>query len=321
MSPSGTEEPVIIEMTKHEDRHNGKNEQDRLDEGIFEILHDRYNTIAAYIFAVLVLSGLIALTTTTVLSKGIDTDTLNRFWLNQGVKYSTIAFVQFICGISAKYYRVKVNYTRKVVHIFYFVVPQLLDTELLEFDKTLYTELWNIIVILMLLILLLEPIRRRSTVFQIMFAAIDRPEDRPYTTFWFITQLLISIPIIAGFSILFTELGNKNFIFIPLLILTIGDGLAEPVGTRYGYHRYTVEGLFVNTEYTRSFEGSACVALFSVVSVMIFYTEFTKASITYCLLTLPTIMPLVEAKSPHTWDNPLILLSGYVIMVGAHYVH
>jgi len=153
-----------------------------------------------------------------------------------------------------------------------------------------------------------------------MYKAIDRPEDRPCTTFWFMTQLAAALPIIAGFSVLFSKLGRDHYVFIPLLILTLGDGLAEPVGTRWGYHKYTVKGLFVNRRYTRSYQGSLCVAFFSVVSVLVYYREFSKAGITFALITLPVCMTLTEAKSPHTWDNPLLLLVGYTLLVCSYYI-
>jgi dolichol kinase len=284
----------------------------------FETLHDKYHRTSAMLFVTVIICALIVLIITTTLHKGIDPNTLNRFWLNQGVKYVSIGLIQFVCGLLVHKFNVNVAYTRKIVHIFYFVFPQLLDTILLSFDKNIFTELWNIVIIFLLLSLILEPIRERSVLFQIMFKAIDRPKDRPYTVFWFITQLVVSIPIIAGFSILFSYWGRDPFIFIPLIILVFGDGLAEPIGTRFGYHKYSVKGFYVSDVYTRSFEGSACVYFFSVVAVAANYNNFTKESMTFALLTLPVIMPLVEAKSPHTWDNPIILLVGYVLLACAY---
>jgi dolichol kinase len=295
----------------------------------FRTFHHRYSLATSLTLILVVCSGLIGLTLVTVLNQiGADSDSesdsesesLGRFWINQVVKYTSIAVIQFLCGLAVHYRDIKVNYTRKIVHICYFVIPQLLDTELLEFDKNIYTELWNITVVFFLLLLMLKIIRQRSWIFQIMYMAIDRPEDRPFTTFWFMTQLAVALPIIGGFSVLFSKLGRANYVFIPLLILTLGDGLAEPVGTRWGYHKYTVKGLFVNRRYTRSYQGSLCVAFFSVVSVLVYYHEFSKAGITFTLSTLPICMTLTEAKSPHTWDNPLLLLVGYTLLVCSYYI-
>jgi len=312
------------EPTSERDLENPNSAPDTIAEpDWFMAFHHRYSLAASIALILVVCSGLIGLTLATVLDR-IDTESesgsLDRFWINQVVKYTSIATIQILCGLAVYYHDVKVNYTRKIVHICYFVIPQLLDTEIIKFDKNIYTELWNVVVIFFLLLLMLKIIRKRAWIFQIMYMAIDRPEDRPFTTFWFMTQLAVTLPIIAGFSVLFSKLDRDHYVFIPLLILTLGDGLAEPIGTRWGYHKYTVKGLFVNRQYTRSYQGSLCVAFFSVVSVLIYYREFNKASITFALLTLPICMTLTEAKSPHTWDNPLLLLVGYTLLLCAYYV-
>jgi len=297
-------------------------EFDEPPEDWFTAFHRRYSLAASIALIVTVCSGLVGLTLVTILDQDRTSTSadLGRFWTNQVIKYASIAVVQFACGLAVQYRDVKVNYTRKIVHICYFVIPQLLDTELIEFDKNIYTELWNVGIVFFLLLLMLKIIRKRLWIFRIMYMAIDRPEDRPFTTFWFMSQLAVALPIIAGFSVLFSKLNRNHYVFIPLLILTLGDGLAEPVGIRWGYHKYTVKGLFVNREYTRSYQGSLCVAFFSVVSVLIYYNEFTKASITFALLTLPICMTVTEAKSPHTWDNPLLLLVGYTLLVCGYYI-
>lgn len=286
----------------------------------FEHIHDTYHRTFTFIYCFVVLSALIILTTVTIMGKRIDTDTLNRFWLGQTLKYITISLIQLTLGLLVKYKNLKVNYSRKIIHMGYFLIPQLLDTVLLNFNKTIYTEMWNIVIVLFLLIAMLEPIREKLWIFRISFLAVDRPEDQPYTSFWFISQLLVSLPIISGFSLFFNYVQHDNYVFIPILILTVGDGLAEPVGTAFGYHKYQTRGLFVDRKYTRSFEGSSCVFLSSIVSTVIYYNDFTKASICFTLSVLPIIMTITEAVCPHTWDNPILLLVGYIILVCANYL-
>lgn len=285
----------------------------------FYKFHTRWSRTASFIMIAFTLTFTAILAVITALHKGIDTNTLNRFWINQGVKYLSIAFIQLLCGIISTN-GVKVNYTRKVVHIAYFAIPQLLDTILIPFKKNIYTELWNICVIMLLLLFILQVVRERCKLFQIMFAAIDRPEDQPFTTFWFLSQLFVSVPIIAGFSILFSYWKISDFVFIPLIILAAGDGLAEPIGTRWGKHKYNVKSLFIGRTYTRSLEGSACVYISSIVALLIFYNMFTKASLTYSIMVIPYIMTLTEAFSPHTWDNPILLLVGYLLLIISYWL-
>ena len=56
-------------------------------------------------------------------------------------------------ALLVKYREVKVNYTRKVVHISYFVWPQLLDKYFLPYQTSTYIELWNIWIIITLLVI------------------------------------------------------------------------------------------------------------------------------------------------------------------------
>ena len=103
--------------------------------------------------------------------------------------------IQYIMALIVIYKNVKVNYTRKVVHISYFIWPQLLDILLLKYEKNKYTEFWNIWVILLLLLILSEPIRHKIKFIDTMFKAVDRPEDRPYTLIWFSSQIIATLII------------------------------------------------------------------------------------------------------------------------------
>ena len=76
----------------------------------------------------------------------------------------------------------------------------------------------------------------------------------------------------------------------------------------------------MDQQYTRSLQGSMCVFFASIITILAYYNEFTKSSITFCLMTMPYAITLVEAYSQHTWDNPLILLTGYVLMTIGHYL-
>ena len=107
-------------------------------------------------------------------------------------------------------------------------------------------------------------------------------------------------------------LGN-NWAKLNLLVIsltTIGDGLAEPVGVRFGRYRYETRALFTKKRYHRTLEGSATVFVASVLVLVFFRDLFTAPQYVAALLTLPLTMAIVEAKSPHTWDQPFLLGSG-----------
>eukprot|EP01059_Diplonema_ambulator_P002328 TRINITY_DN11992_c0_g1_i1.p1 TRINITY_DN11992_c0_g1~~TRINITY_DN11992_c0_g1_i1.p1 ORF type:complete len:401 (+),score=160.65 TRINITY_DN11992_c0_g1_i1:45-1247(+) len=288
----------------------------------FLVRFEKYSHILTILCCTFVVLSLLVLTTATIINNGTDSDDENIFWVNQLCKYGVISLVQFIGGIAAEKYHVKVSYTRKVVHVFYFVWPQLLDKVLLGFDRTIYSEAWNIMIIMLVLIALIEPIRERVRLCQIMFAAVDRPEDRPLTLFWSVSQLLASLLVVFGAAMLFRHYDKGDWVFIPLLVLTIGDGLAEPIGVTFSTPATTfqVKGLCVDRYYTRSLQGSGWVWGFACASVAIFYTQFTTKQFIFNILILPVAEMLIEAHSPHTWDNPMILLGGYLVLFMSYWI-
>ena len=177
---------------------------------------------------------------------------LNKiFWFNQLAKYVLILVIQYCMSLLVIHYDVKVNYTRKVIHISYFLWPQLLDITVLKYKTDIFTELWNIWIILYLLILSSEHIRNKNKYLDHMFKAIDRPEDQPYTLIWFSSQIVAVLIILIPFSVYFTSIDKSGLVFIPILINGLADGLAEPIGIRFGKHKYKTKACLSDREYER----------------------------------------------------------------------
>lgn len=219
-------------------------------------------------------------------------------------------FGKIICAHLVLRYNIRINYVRKLglrpwrklqafVIPFFFVSGEkiLIDTMFL-FSlgqlKTIITE-WNVI-------------RRHVPIFRFAFVSWDRLEDRPYSMRYDmiedVLRFLIYIPFIA-------LVDNKIVTLIPQLVNEFGDGLAEPVGLRFGKHRYKTkaiwyDGKFWNGEYHRSLEGSAMVFLVSVAVLIWFSASFTMPQLMLALLLLPALLTVAEAISPHTADGPLI---------------
>jgi dolichol kinase len=109
-------------------------------------------------------------------------------------------------------------------------------------------------------------------------------------------------------------------ILIPILITAIGDGLAEPVGVRFGRYKYRVSALFTDKKYYRTLEGSACVFITSLVIVGLYQAAFTAPQFVAAMIVMPVVMTLVEAFSPHTWDSPSLFLAGYLVLFGISFI-
>lgn len=217
---------------------------------------------------------------------------------------------KIVCAHLVLRYNIRINFVRKlglrpwrklqafVIPFFFVTGDKILIDTIFLFSlgqiKTIVTE-WNVI-------------RRHVPVFRFAFVSWDRLEDRPYSMRYDmiedVLRFLIYIPFIA-------LVDNKIVTLIPQLVNEFGDGLAEPVGLRFGKHRYKTkaiwyDGKFWNGEYHRSLEGSAMVFLVSVATIFWFSASFTMPQLWVALILLPAMLTLAEAISPHTADGPLI---------------
>jgi dolichol kinase len=222
--------------------------------------------------------------------------------------------VAFLCGLLVERRGVRVNYTRKINHFALFFLPVFLASHF-TFEQTLWTVAATGAVLMTSLALYAAPVRTRVPLVATMFASFDRPEDRPHTMLWLLTQIAAGYAVILPLAVLFAQRGTPGLMLIPVLINGIGDGLAEPVGVRFGRHRYSVRALHGGRTYTRSLEGSACVLVTGVLTVLAFRASFTPVQFHAALATVPAAMTLAEAFSPHTWDTPFLFLTGGTLLL------
>ena len=224
--------------------------------------------------------------------------------------------VMLLSGVLVRYFNIKVNYTRKINHFALFFLPVFIDK---QFNAETFTDFTYLaisaVVSTAALSVYYEPIRKAIPPFQLMFEGIDRPEDRPYTLIWVWTQFAVGFAVLLPMIWLLGQRDLESLVLIPILINIIGDGLAEPVGIRFGKHEYKTRALFTNKTYVRTFEGSACVLITGFVAVAMHYEYFTTIQFILSMLFIPIIMTLTEAYSPHTWDTPFLMFTGYTSLM------
>lgn len=231
------------------------------------------------------------------------------FWLNQFSKLSLLYFIAYLCGLWVERKGIKVNYTRKINHFALFFLPHFIG-KIIPFEPTTLTIFSGSLLSIMSLAIYLKPIRKRSSLLQKMFLSYDRPEDRPYTFLWLSTQFAATYAVYLPFYFYFRHQNLGELILIPILINGIGDGFAEPIGVRFGNHKYQTRALFTHKKFTRSYEGSACVFITSIVVLFFFKELFLPHQFKVALLAIPPLMTLAEAYSPHSWDSPFLFLIG-----------
>ncbi|MCP4007753.1 MAG: hypothetical protein GY725_26525 [bacterium] len=143
----------------------------------------------------------------------------------------------------------------------------------------------------------------------LLYEAIARESDRPHRS------RFVLVPYFA------TLLGGllSNLFFGPsaiagYLVTGLADAIAEPVGTRFGRHRYRVPS-FGGLEAQRSIEGSLAVFVASVAALALaawlgpeLLAGLKPAAWFGALVGIACLCTLVEAVSPHGWDNASLQL-------------
>jgi dolichol kinase len=239
--------------------------------------------------------------------------------LGLGLRLLALYVVSFLLGLLVLRWKVRVNYTRKVFFLILALIATYLTLHLGPGPSPLVRVLAGIVFILFLATLS-APGRRRSCFLRVAFAAIDRPEDRPNTLLWLSSQTMATYLIVLGLSSLLLEMGREPLSYVIVAAASLGDGLAEPIGVRFGRHHYRTRALFTSRTYTRSLEGSLTVFLTSAVVIACSRQHFQGSEFLIVLLTLPLLLTLAEAVAPHTWDNPFLYTVGGGVVLLAIYL-
>lgn len=142
------------------------------------------------------------------------------------------------------------------------------------------------------------------------FAANTRPSDAPHEAAFFWSSWLVSMVAILIADLLFLDMRVTR---TAALVVGLADGLAEPVGVRWGRHRYSVQWPGMRAA-VRSVEGSLCVLVTSFLVVLGCYWE-TEGVVAGTVL-IAVLLTVVEAASPHGWDNFTIPVAAAVGLHG-----
>lgn len=131
--------------------------------------------------------------------------------------------------------------------------------------------------------------------FRYAFLANTRRSDAPREAFYFWSSWVISAGGLVGIHLLF---GDIVLTRTAALLVGIGDGIAEPIGRRWGRHTYRVRSL-TGAGAVRSLEGSAAVFVGCVAVLLVCF----GLGVLVPALLLALVLTGVEAVSPHGLDN------------------
>jgi len=229
-----------------------------------------------------------------------------NFLLLESVKFFSFWLLAFVLGSWVFYYNVKVNYTRKIHHFSLLFFPLLIANFFPYNGNSIlglvgaFAFVWT-----------LSPFYFRKDIYFLerCFLSFDRPEDRPFTLLWIFTQFFASIFIVISVAVSVEIYLGISWEKIGLLVVSlsmIGDGLAEPIGVRFGRIKYKTYALFTKKRYFRTLEGSLAVLVSTILVTIWFKGLFTDQQFLWALCILPLTLTFTEAISPHTWDGPFL---------------
>ena len=189
---------------------------------------------------------------------------------------------------------VRAPYTRKIFHFTIFTVAVLVHLGFGSAGVAVYGSV-------VALGVLYATVRGDGFAF---YEAMARPTDAPRRT------LFILVPLVT--TALGGVLGNVffgDFAMVGYLVAGWGDAVGEPVGTRWGRHRYRVPSL-AGVPSTRSLEGSGAVLLLGTLAataVLLAWGHGATTAIT-AGVACGVAGALTEAVSTHGLDNLTVQL-------------
>lgn len=133
----------------------------------------------------------------------------------------------------------------------------------------------------------------------LLYEAMAREKDAPHRTYYIIAPYFATL--IGGIT---ANIFAGQFAVFGYLATGLGDAIGEPVGTRFGRHTYKVPA-FRGVRSTRSLEGSAAVCLACLFAMFAgcIMLNMTVTGNLHVLVIMAVLCTLVEAVSPHGWDN------------------
>ncbi len=185
----------------------------------------------------------------------------------------------------------RTGYTRKVFHFLVFLTAAIVQAKLSLTGTIVFGIATSLVIFLALL----------KGGGDILYEAMAREKDAPKRTYYIISPYIATLAGGILSNILFTLPGAS----IGYLATGFGDAVGEPVGTRFGKHKYQVPSLTKVKSY-RSIEGSVAVFVASVIAVgigLILLKQPFSGIVILKLLVVAIAVALVEALSPHGWDN------------------
>jgi len=148
----------------------------------------------------------------------------------------------------------------------------------------------------------------------LLYEALAREKDEPRRSWFVILPWLTTLIGGVVSNVLFGPLAIAGY-----LVTGMGDAIGEPVGTRFGRHPYRVWSLS-SVRAERTVEGSGAVFAVSLLALVL--TVLLIPALKESFLWFPRVVGIaliaavVEAITPHGWDNATMQLVPTALVYG-----
>ena len=242
-----------------------------------------------------------------IFTSGGGTVDLDEFILFLPVNVGFILGMNYFAGWLKREKGWKTNYTRKITHVSNFSYLMVL-TFFGGYTATL------IFALLMMAYGIVIIVAGEGNIF---YEAVAREQDAPFGAFYVIMPTVATMIAVLMNRAFFGAFANLGY-----LVSGWGDAAGEPIGVRFGKHRYKIPTL-TGIACTRSYEGSAAVFVMSTFAATLSLITLLDEPWHVALIggfAAGIGGTLVEAVSPHGFDNFTIQVASVAVawaVVGA----
>lgn len=217
---------------------------------------------------------------------------LIKWFLPLGIIYSFIAL--YFSGWLKIQLNWKTGYSRKLLHFFIFIAAYF--TQLVFGLAGVFILGWSVTAVLIYAVFKGDN--------NLLYEAIARESDAPHRTRYIVYSY--SATFVGG---VLSNLFFGYYAIVGYAITGIADALAEPIGVRFGKHKYKVFSLNHQDAF-RTFEGSLSVFITTFIICSLLLNDSSIRSLSIVQLFVVSIScTAVEALSPRGFDNALIQLT------------
>ena len=146
------------------------------------------------------------------------------------------------------------------------------------------------------------------------YEALARESDEPRRSYYVVAPYLATLLGGVLSNVLFGSAALHGY-----LVTGLADAIAEPVGARWGKHRYRVPALR-GVAATRSYEGSFSVFVAAVLALALGLAAGGGGAFEWNtvarVIGVAAACTVVEAVSPHGWDNLTLQLTASALALG-----